>query len=222
MSRFVVAIALAVFASAGQAAPVKPVVPCDRPVHLFGGPTLAAEGVRVKGAHDFATRAEVFFNRVCSDPVKIELHIGPSGRLLDGAAEIADRLARAPRSIALLHFPLSDIENGASVEQLLNAYRKILDACAASGATCIVGGQQPVNSFSKQLSERQSEVERRASAAFGSSYLPLYHYFAAEWSGHRLALPFDSGDGRHISDLGHELLFAVYRLRLLELTGDGR
>ena len=137
-------------------------------------------------------------------------------------AAISDRSALSPRSIALLHFPFTDIERGASVEQLLQVYRVILDVCAKGGSICIIGGQQPVNGFSQEVTERQFDLERRATAAFGLNYLSVYRYFQSESSGRRLMLPLDSGDGRFLHDFGHEVLYVVFRNRLLEMTGSAR
>lgn len=100
--------------------------------------------------------------------MRFETVAGDESNLIGEATRISARLARNPKSIALIHFPATDIENGASVDQLLRTYREILDACARSGADCIIGGQQPVNAFGQDTSDRQLELERRAAAAFVS------------------------------------------------------
>lgn len=221
MHRFVVGLVVAVIAHGGAAAPIHPVLPCDRQVLVFGGSTILAEGVRVPGSNDFATRVRRFFDRVCGgNTSKFETVAGDESNLIGEAARISARLARNPKSIALIHFPATDIETGASVDQLLRTYREILDACARSGSVCIIGGQQPVNAFAQDASDRQLELERRAAVEFGRNFLPLYRYFQSESGTRRLMLPFDSGDGRFIDDRGHELLFRIYRGRLLELVGS--
>lgn len=221
-SRTISALLLAVAVDLAAAAPVKPVVPCDRPVYVFGGGQVAGVGVRDPGKNDFATRIDTFFTRVCGHEVRFEVVTEEGGRVVPAAATIAGTIARNPRSIAFVHFPVSDVENGASVDALLDAYRWILDACTKTGSTCIIGGQTPVNAFNQAQSDRQLEVEHRAAAVFGSSYLPLYRYFQSESSRRRLMLPVDAGDGRLVDDIGHELLFNIYRRRLLETTGARR
>lgn len=222
MSRFVVALALAIGCTQVAAAPVRPDLPCDRPIVLFGGSTVVADGARARGRNDFATRLRVLFRRVCGsvDAFAVSAHRGDG--LLDEVDDIANGLAKGPPSIAILHYPSADIEAGASVEALLEAYRKVADACAASGSLCIIGGQQPVNAFSQEATDRQLLVERRASEKFGRMYLPIYRYFKSEFGARKLMLPADSGDGRQIEDLGHELLYALYRRRILELYADER
>jgi len=221
-SRYLPALLLAAAVELASAAPIKAVVPCDRPVYLFGGSQVLAEGVRDPGNTDFATRVGAFLRRVCGRGVYFEVVAEDDGRLLPAADRIADRLARGRRSIAMIHYPVTDIESGASVDALLQAYRRILAACSKTGSLCIIGGQQPVNAFNEEQSARQMELERRASAEFGSNYLPLHRYFESESNPRRLMRPVDSGDGRMIDDYGHDLIFVVYRRRLLELTGAVR
>jgi hypothetical protein len=218
-SRYLPALLLAAAVELASAAPIKAVVPCDRPVYLFGGSQVLAEGVRDPGSNGLSMRIDTFFRRVCRRDVSFEVVAEDDGRLLPAADRIADRLASGRRSIALIHYPVTDIESGASVDALLQAYRRILAACSKTGSLCIIGGQQPVNAFTDEQSARQLELERRASAEFGSNYLPLHRYFESESNPRRLMRWLDSGDGRMIEDFGHELVYLIYRRRLLELTG---
>jgi hypothetical protein len=165
---------------------------------------------------------DTFFERACSGDARFETVSATTGRLADRVEAISDQLARSPRSVAFLHFPFADIESGVSVEWLLRAYMRILDACGASESICVIGGQQPVNSFTDEMSDRQLELERRASAVFSANYVPLYRHFQSESSIRRLMVTLDSGDGRFIGDHGHELLYKLYRRRLLELAGPNK
>ena len=193
MSRFVVALALAICCTQIAAGPVRPDLPCDRPILLFGGSTVMAVGVQARGSNDFATRLRVFFRRVCGSVNAFAVSAHRGDGLLEEVDDIANGLAKGPPRIAILHYPLTDIEAGSSVEALLEAYRKVADACAASGSLCIIGGQQPVNAFSQEETDRQLLVERRASEKFGRMYLPIYRNFKSEFGSRRLMLPADSG-----------------------------
>lgn len=219
MYRFLVALLLAA-ATAPAVGAIQAVLPCDRNIGVFGGPTVLAKGVRVPGSNDLATRLEVLFARACQSPVHFETFADEREGIIERAGEISAWISRNPRSIVFLHFPVADVESGASPDQLLRTYRSILDTCSMNKALCIIGGQQPVNAFSEELADRQLELEQRAAFSFGANYLPLYRYFASESSTRRLMLPLDSGDGRFVDDRGHDLLFRVYRRRLLELTGS--
>jgi len=198
------------------AAPASSVVPCDQPVRIFGGSDSLLAGVRTPGSNDLASRMRIFFERVCGGAVVFETVAYAEEGLLENVDDVAMRLARGPRSVAVLHFPVADIETGAAVDAVLQAYRKVVEACGSHGSLCIIGGQQPVNALGQEATERQLELERRASAEFGPAFLPLYAYLQSESPRRRLMVPIDSGSGRHLDDFGHELLFALYRRRILE------
>ena len=191
-------------------------VPCDRPVLVFGEATILARGARVPAANSFVSRLRVFFRRVCDKEPLLEVFAHERGSLIDDEVEIRDNLKRRPRALLLVHYPYSDIESGVSVDALLDAYRRIAEACRSTGALCIFGGQQPVDSFTQHVEASQLELERKASAVLGAGYLPLYAYFRSEAGNKRLMVPLDSGDGRLVNDEGQGLLFEVYRRRLIE------
>lgn len=219
MSRHLAVLLLVLAPGFAVAAPAKPIVPCGVQVYAIGGSTLMAKGVKTPGSTDVAARMDTFFGRVCEGDVEFETIAKESGLLIDDGGEaISDLISRSRRSVAFIHFPFADVEAGSSVEALLKGYRVILDSCAASGSICIIGGQQPVNAFSKAATELQLELERRASAAFGKNYLPLYRYFQSESKARRLMTELDSGDGRFVNDFGHDVLYKLYRGRLIELT----
>lgn len=215
---FVFILALGFAFAPGRAAPVLPKVLCDRTVLVFGEPMATGTGVRDRGHSNLATRVHTFFDRVCHEGAEVKTVAGEGGRLVDTSSRVLKTLGDHPHSIAFIHFPFGDIAGGASVDRMLSTYRDVLNACAAVGTLCIIGGQQPVNSLGVQATDRQLELERRAAAEFGMRYLPLYRFFQSETTRRRLMVPLDAGDGRHLSDEGHALLFVLYRQRLLTLA----
>lgn len=222
MSRVLAALLLSLACGVSAAGPVVPSLPCDRPVLVFAGRGALAEGVREPGRNDFATRLRTFFERVCRRAVDFEAVATETERLLGHSDAIAGRIAKATGGIAIVHFPFGDVEASASAVEILGAYRRILRACESGGSLCVVGGQQPVNAFDRRANDLQLELERRAATEFGAAYLAMHRYFASEREDRRLMLPLDSGDGRHVDDFGHELLFSLYRRRLMELTAPGQ
>lgn len=205
--------------ASAHAATIAPVVPCDRPVMVFGEATVLARGVRMPGSNDLVSRLRVFFRRVCDKAPLLEVFAHERGRLVDDEAAIRDSLKRRPRALLFVHYPFTDIESGVSVDALLDAYRRIAEACRSSGALCIFGGQQPVDGLTQRAEASQLELETRASAILGTEFLPLYDYFRSETASKRLMVPLDSGDGRLVNDEGQALLFEVYRRRLIEASG---
>ncbi|MCZ2415557.1 MAG: hypothetical protein LC136_15025 [Burkholderiales bacterium] len=218
MSRLAVGLLVALLAASAHAATVAPVVPCDRPIMVFGEATVLARGVRIPGSNDLVSRLRVFFRRVCHREPLLEVFAHEHGRLVDDEAAIRDYLGRKPGALVFVHYPYTDIESGVSVDALLDAYRRISEACRLNKAICILGGQQPVEALSRESEARQLELERRASVLLGSEFLPLYRYFQSETATRRLMMPLDSGDGRLVNDEGHEALFELYRRHLIEST----
>lgn len=218
MYRYLAILCLVLVPGLVTAAAAIPAFPCGRAVYTFGDATLLGEGVRMPGSSDLAARMHNFFERMCPDAGSFENIAERNATLVDRAPAIVETVLRNPRSIVFVHFPFTDIEAEVAIDRILRAYGKILAACASSGSTCIIGGQQPVNSFVQQHTDRQRELERRASAAFGPSYMSIFVHFESESGSRRLMLPLDAGNGRFVDDFGHELLFKLYRRRLLELT----
>jgi len=197
-------------------------LPCDRPVVLFGGASATAPGVKLKGRNDFAARLETLFRRACRGKVDFQLVAGRGHDLLEDADAILARIAAAPSSLLIMHYPTSDVADGAAVPVMVGTYERILDACHAQGGLCLIGGQLPVDQFTAGLSSRQLELERIAMERFGSAYVALYRHFQSERGQKRLMTRLDSGDGRHLNDFGHELLHELYARALIRLAGTGK
>lgn len=218
MSRFAVALLWVFLAASAHSAAIVPAVPCDRPILVFGDETVLARGVRVPEANGLVSRLRLFFRRVCDSEPRLEVFAHEHGRLTDDETTIRDRLGRKPGAVVLIHYPYADIGSGVPIEALLDAYRRVAEACRANDATCILGGQQPVDALSHEADARQLELERRASVLLGREFLPLYRHFRSEAPNRRLMIPLDSGDGRLLNDEGHEVLFELYRRRLIETS----
>lgn len=220
MSKFIGFLALLLLSHASASQPAAPSVPCEAPVHLFGGTTVQAAGVAVPGRNDFASRLELFFRRACRKPVDFVTFSDKGATLIEESREITEKVLDNPGGVFLMHYPLSDLNAGFDAKELLARYEQIISVCRGTDSTCIIGGQQPVNSYSDDMARRQIRLEQEASQLFGKNYLALYRYFESEAPGRRLILRLDSGDGRLVNDQGHELLYVLYRNRLLEL-GSG-
>ncbi len=190
---------------------------CEAPVMFFGatsGTTVTA--AREPGREDLAERFSAFVRRLCNGRADFLAVTEGGDRLRDRLDSIVEQIGRAPKAIAILHFPYADIESGSGVDDLLSAYRAILDACRRSDSTCILGGQQPIASASPEMTARQIELERRAAAEFGAAYLPLYRHLQSRWESRRLMTSIDSGDGRGLNVFGNQLVFRLYSRVLLQ------
>ena len=210
---------MAIVGACAVAAPVNPTALCDRPVVVVGESTILGNGVVGHAHNGFTSRLQLFFRRVCGEPVAVKVVASDDWTLLDAMDEIAAEIARNPSGIFIVHFPGTDLASGTPVDSIVQRYALILERCNESKSVCIVGGQQPANHHDGRVAELQLELEREAAAAVGARYLPLREHFDSETTQRRLMVPVDSGDGRHLNALGHQVLFDVYRRRLLELTG---
>lgn len=183
---------------------------------VFGDATVLGRGVTAPATNGLVARLRLFFARICHENPAFEVFARDNGRFVDDVAGMREKLGRKPGAAVFVHYPYADLASGVPVDTLLDAYRQLAETCRSSGATCIIGGQQPVDALPPGIDASQLDLERRASAALGSTFLPLYRYFQSEAAGRRLMVPFDSGDGRLINDEGHEVLFELFRRRLLE------
>lgn len=183
---------------------------------VFGDATVLGRGVTAPATNGLVARLRLFFARICHENPAFEVFARDNGRFVDDVAGMREKLGRKPGAVVFVHYPYADLASGVPVDTLLDAYRQLAETCRSSGATCIIGGQQPVDALPPGIDASQLDLERRASAALGSTFLPLYRYFQSQAAGRRLMVPFDSGDGRLVNDEGHEVLFELFRRRLLE------
>ncbi|MFM1989847.1 MAG: hypothetical protein RJA99_2804 [Pseudomonadota bacterium] len=218
VSRILVAIG---FAAAGHvhAAPLKVALPCDRPMLLAGeGATLvpAPQSIPVKPV---GARLRELFIRACGPSWSMREHPETSGRLAPAQAGLEATLRELRPAVAVFDFPHADLVGGATVDALLARYASLMRVCAEVEAVCLVGGQRPVDTAPDETAARQQELERRAREALGRHYLPLYLAFRSEAAGRRAIVGLVAGgEPPRLTDLGHEVLFTLYRNRLLEMT----
>jgi len=222
VSKYVFTLVLAALAAHAQATAIRPDVPCDRPIFVFGDATVLGRGVRMLGRNDLASRLKVFFRRVCDKEPRLEVVAQEHGRLVDAVVTIGDTLARNHGALAFVHYTFADVESDVPADLLLVAYRRLGEVCRSTVAICIVGGQQPVESLAQKAEAWQLEIEQQAAATLGGGFVPLYRHFRSEAGSRRLMVPLDSGDGRFVNDAGHELLFELYRRRLIELVQEAQ
>jgi hypothetical protein len=213
--RFLILLIAGLQLKAVGAAAVPPRLDCQAPVMLFAATGTRLTGVREPGRDDFLARLETFATKACGGSVAVSVITDGGDRLRERLDSVVELIGRVSKGVAILHFPYADAEAGSGVDDLLSAYRTVLDVCRRSGVVCILGGQQPIHASNEEMVARQQELERRAAAEFGAAYLPLYRHLQSRWEGRRLMTSIDSGDGRSLDVFGHELLFRLYRRALL-------
>lgn len=197
-----------------------PQVPCDRPYVVFDGGARMASLPDQSRPSDYVARLRSFLRRACDRPPTLHVERSAGASLALTEPTIVATIERTPRVVAIVHSPYADLESGAGVAEVLARYDRILAACARSGAICLIGGQQPVNSMQGSVDARQVELEREALRAYGIAFVPLHRHFESTLASRRLLFALDSGDGRALEERGHVLLFSLYRARLVGRATD--
>jgi hypothetical protein len=214
VSRLLAALLFCASTSLG-AMTLDPVLRCDGPVVLFDMSVRQTEDPRTRVTHDLTTLLRQFVARVCGPETEVR-EVSRPGRLVsDVEPDIVRTLASAPPAIAIILGPYADIEAGVAPPDLLALYRRILDACDRTSATCIVAGQQPVEGLAAPALQAQIALEQAAARAFADRYLPIHRYFRSRLASRNLMKRLDLGDGKALTWEGHLLLFTVLQKRLI-------
>lgn len=221
MSRLLAAVLLLVSTAAG-ALTLDPVLRCDGPVVVFDTSVRETEADAPRVTNRFGTRLRQFVGRMCGPAAAVREYARPGVLLRDLEPEIVRALERDTPAVAIVHGPYADIEAAVPTAELLDVYRRILAACNRARATCVIGGQQPVNLLSTEASARQIALEQSADRAFSEHYLPLHRHFRSELASRRLMTRLDQGDGRVLSERGELLLFNLFQARLIGLSTSAR
>lgn len=214
-------LAAAALLAAGHAhgAPLKVMLPCERPMLLAGEEATLSPAPQSLPVKPLGARLRDAFARACGHAWTMRQLPEPSGRLVAAHPALEATLRELRPSVAVFDFPHADLASGVTVDALLARYTSLMRVCGEVGAVCVVGGQRPVDTVPPQVAARQVEFERRATAAFGEHFLPLYVAFRSEAPGRRAIIGLIVGGERpQLTDLGHEVLFTLYRNRLVEIT----
>ncbi|MFO1297377.1 MAG: SGNH/GDSL hydrolase family protein [Rubrivivax sp.] len=113
-------------------------------------------------------------------------------------------LAYAPKLI-IVAYPTNDTANGYSVAEQVQNILAIRATAAANGAAVLVQGTQPRN-----LSDAQrallAQVDASLASSIGACFVEVRSAVAA--ADGRIAAAYDAGDGVHLNDAGHALIYA--------------
>jgi lysophospholipase L1-like esterase len=139
-------------------------------------------------------------------------HILPTGTPIPGGVNISiDQTRNVTRALALdpfailVNMPSNDAANNFPVADQLANFRRIVEAATSQGVRVWVATTQPRN-FANPA---QINIQR----AVRDSILAIYDEYAVDfWTGMAadngfIRPEFDSGDGVHVNDAGHRLLF---------------
>ena len=131
--------------------------------------------------------------------------IPPNGRpTTDSIRNITAAIAQNPNAI-ILNLPSNDASSGFSVTEQLSNFDSIARVAATAEIPIWIATTQPKNFNNSNLVNVQTEVRDSILSWFDVRAIDFWNGLAN--SGGELDANFDSGDGTHLNDAGHRLLF---------------
>lgn len=139
-------------------------------------------------------------------------NVPPNGRPLpDTLRNITAALAQSPDGI-IINLPSNDAASGWTAEEQLNNFETIYQTAKAADVPIWICTTQPRN-FGQSMVDVQLIVRDSINARYGDFALDFWSGTAAP--DNQLDSLYDSGDGVHLNDWGHRLLFEVVKKKEL-------
>lgn len=131
-----------------------------------------------------------------------------SNRSVDSTMNISAALNRKP-SLVVISFPSNDAVVGYTASRSLANFIAMSDALRAEGSAVLVLDTQPRSD--RNRNQVHLELSDKLREYFGPCFVPLYSELAQEEA---LNPDFDLGDGVHLNNAGHNLIFNALVQRL--------
>jgi len=137
----------------------------------------------------------------------------PNRPSADPKANVDQALARQP-VLLIVSYPTNDIAKGYSVGEAVNNILEIRANALAAGIPVVIMSTQPRDLPEAKLAQL-AVIDQRLDAAIGQCFVGVRQVLASP-SG-KLDVIFDSGDGVHLNDAGHQQVF----FKLREIIDSG-
>jgi len=128
----------------------------------------------------------------------------PGRRVPHGPANIDAALSLSPK-LVLVAYPHNDTAEGHSVDETVQNILAIRAYAAVRGVAVLVQGTQPRNLPDAQRA-LLAQIDNRLATLIGACFVEVRSAVAA--ADGRIGAAYDSGDGVHLNDAGHALIFA--------------
>lgn len=128
----------------------------------------------------------------------------PGGLRPDTARNVAAAVALRP-DVIVVNLPSNDAAAGIPAAAELRNLRVIDSVARTSGADVYLATTQPRNFEDPERRERQATTRDSVLAQYDTRALDFWTDVATD--DHRIGPQFDSGDGIHLNDRGHRLLY---------------
>lgn len=123
----------------------------------------------------------------------------------DPARNIDQSLSRNPVAV-ILAYPTNDVVAGYGLDEIVNNILSIRATALGSKVPVLVLSTQPRKVSDGQHAELMA-VDARLSAAIGSCYVDVYSKLTTKDG--QLMAQYDSGDGAHPNEAGHQVIAAT-------------
>lgn len=136
----------------------------------------------------------------------------PAGRpATDPAQDAAQALATRP-AVLVLAFPSNDAMAGFTAAETTANLLLIRDLARQQGAAVIVLSSQPRDDAGSAAREAMRSADATLAAALGACFVDVREALSGPGSG--IAAAYSAGDGVHLNDVGHALVFERLRSTL--------
>lgn len=130
----------------------------------------------------------------------------------DPSHNIDAALARTP-SLVVVSYPSNDTAAGYSADETVGNMLAMRSAAAASSVPMMVTSTQPSRAApTPQQAATLADIDRRLAAEFGGCFVGVRAVLATP--ANTLDPRYDSGDGQHLNDAGHAVVFEQVRAAL--------
>ena len=114
-------------------------------------------------------------------------------------------LALKPTHV-IINLPSNDAAYGYSNEEQMINFKSLIDTCRSQGVHVFVCSAQPRNFKNIETRQKQIELNKLLKRVYNNIYLDFWTGFTESDASIRTS--FNSGDGIHMNDKGHRLMFA--------------
>ena len=133
----------------------------------------------------------------------------PSRRQPDPAHNISQALAQAP-DLVIISYPSNDAALGWDARESVGNIMLLRSVLAEEGVPSLVVGAQPRTLDSRALAQLE-RFDKLLQQSLSGCYVPVY---AELYSNRQLSPALDAGDGVHVNDQGHALIFKAIQQTL--------
>lgn len=121
-------------------------------------------------------------------------------------------------SIIIVNLPSNDIANGIPINTTIGYYNELKAAADLQGVPILITTTQPRNFNTGDTALRQLLQDEAVSirTTFGNQVIDIYDYLTDFANDKRIKSTFDSGDGFHLNDSGHDYIYNKALDKLLQ------